>query len=61
MDTDSSPDRQDAAEAFIEEEAAQIDARSPDAPEEIADVIQDAGQVGLHPHLPDDVDLPDTE
>ena len=46
------------AEALINDEAADIDARSPDAPEQIAELIDDADDLGLATPEPPDVDPP---
>ena len=43
----------------IDEEAAEIDARSEEAPEQIAELIEHAQEMGRDTELPDDVDGPD--
>ena len=50
--TESQPDP-------IDEEAAEIDARSEDAPEQIAELIEHAQEMGRDTSLPDEVSIPD--
>jgi hypothetical protein len=49
------------AEAIIDQEAAEIDARSPDAPEQIAELIDEADALGLPTPEPSEVDPPELE
>lgn len=49
--TESQPDP-------IDEEAAEIDARSEDAPEQIAELIEHAHEMGRDTSLPDEVSIP---
>jgi hypothetical protein len=51
----------DAAEARIDQEAAEIDARDPDAPERIAELEADAHDLGLPRPEPAQVDVGDPE
>ena len=48
----------DEAVELIDEEAAEIDARSPDAPEQIAELIDDADDLDLPTPEPSDVEAP---
>jgi hypothetical protein len=58
MDTDSG-DTRDDPETIIDEDAAQIDPRDPDAPEQIAELMEEADQMGLERSLPDPLDPPE--
>lgn len=49
------------AEAIIDEQAAEIDARSPDAPEQIAELAETADESGLATPEPYAVDPPDVQ
>jgi hypothetical protein len=51
----------DDAETVIDQEAADIDARSPDAPERIAELIEDADDLGLPTPEPSQVEAPDPD
>lgn len=53
------PAGQDEAEAIIDREAAEIDARSPDAPEQIAQLADTADELGLATPEPYEVTPPD--
>lgn len=53
------PEGQDEAEAIIDQEAAEIDARSPDAPEQIAELAETADDLGLATPEPYEVTPPD--
>jgi hypothetical protein len=53
----TSSDERAAAEALVDEEAADIDARDPDAAERIAELAEEAGDLGL-PAEPDRVGPP---
>ena len=55
------PERVGEAEALIDQEAAEIDARSPDAPEQIAELAGEAEDLGLPTPLPSQVDVPDLD
>jgi len=48
----------DDAEAVIDQEAAEIDARSPDAPEQIAELAEEADDLGLATPQPAEVVVP---
>ena len=54
------PSESDDAEAIIDQEAAEIDARSPDAPEQIAQLAETADSLGLATPEPYEVTPPDT-
>ena len=54
-------DDRDDAEAVIDREAAEIDPRSPDAPEQIAELIDDADDLGLPTPSPSQVEPPDPD
>jgi len=49
------------AEALIDQEAAEIDARAPDAPERIAELVEEADELGLPTRDLDDLDAPDPD
>ena len=55
MTSDSDPKDSDINDAPdpLDEEAAEIDARSPDAPEEIKELIEHAQELGRDTELPD--------
>jgi hypothetical protein len=54
-------DQQDEAEAIVDEEAAEIDPRDPEAPEQIAELVDDSAALGLDTPDPSEVDPPDPE
>lgn len=49
----------DDAEAIIDQEAAEIDARDPDAPARIAELEEEASELGLPTPDPSEVDVDD--
>lgn len=53
------PEGQDDAEEIIDQEAAEIDARSPEAPEQIAQLAETADELGLATPEPYEVTPPD--
>jgi hypothetical protein len=55
-DTDDLDHGRDEAEALIDEEAATIDPRDPDAAEQIEGLIDDADELGLPTPAPAEVD-----
>lgn len=61
--SDRGPDGhdRDEAEATVDEEAAEIDPRDPDAPEQIAELVDDAAALGLDTPDPSEVDPPDPQ
>lgn len=61
MTTDSTQPATTAAEAAIDQEAAEIDPRSPDAPDQIAELIDEADELGLPTPEPAEVTLPELE
>ena len=65
--TERGPDGHDrtddeaVAEALVDQEAAEIDPRDPDAPEQIAELVDDAAALGLDTPDPSEVDPPDPQ
>ncbi len=57
-DRPADDDDLDEAEALIDQEAAEIDARAPDAPERIAELAEEADELGLPTRDLDELDAP---
>lgn len=61
MATDTPQPTTTAAEAVIDQDAAEIDPRSADAPDQIAELIEEADELGLPTPEPAEVNPPELE